>query len=75
MSIFTKKEIIEYQVKKWDRIWLDWKSSLKDTNYYIQKIIKDEEFQVTYWLDELVSAYDLESLKNLKKGDFIEDFV
>lgn len=64
MSLFTKKEIIEYQVSKWDR-FDSWKSCLRDTNHYIRGIIEDEEFKIKYWLGELVSCYDLENLKSL----------
>lgn len=69
MSIFTKKEIIEYQVKKWNELdsWKSyWKSYLKDTNYFIQGMIEDEPPQINRWLNELVSCYDLENLKTLK---------
>lgn len=70
MRLFTKKEIIEYQVVKWinesPEFGIDWRSYLKDTNFYIQGMIKSEEYQALHWLDELISVYDLEDLKSLE---------
>jgi hypothetical protein len=69
MSNFSKKEIIEYQVEKWRQSNTDWKYYLKDTNFYIKRIIENKSnsypYQNIHWLDELVSCYDLENLKSL----------
>ena len=65
MSLFTKKEILEYQVSKYNEFMIDWKPILRDTNHFIQGIIEDKYIQIEYWLDELVSCYDLEDLNKL----------
>lgn len=74
MSTFSKEEIITYQKNKWSRGVCH---IICDTLSRFDKIsdLSRDNFDKLYHLDDLVSKYDLENLKNLKKGDFIEDFV
>ena len=61
---------MEYQIEKWLQSSIDWNYYLGDTDFYIKRIIENKSnsypYQITHWLDELVSCYDLENLKKLK---------